>query len=76
MSLSSDLGERKEVELTQGTIRYRECGTGEPIVPIPLAMPMMNTFLGIVWGIKDVPHSLLTGIKSVVSPNSCSILNS
>ena len=32
MSLSSDLGELKEVELTPGTIRYRERGTGEPIV--------------------------------------------
>ncbi len=32
MSLSSDLGEVKEVGLTQGTIRYRERGTGEPIV--------------------------------------------
>jgi pimeloyl-ACP methyl ester carboxylesterase len=32
MSLSSDLGELKEVELAPGTIRYRERGTGEPIV--------------------------------------------
>ncbi len=32
MSLSSDLGEVKEVGLAQGTIRYRERGTGEPIV--------------------------------------------
>ncbi len=32
MSLSSDLGERKEVELAQGTLRYRERGTGPPIV--------------------------------------------
>ncbi len=32
MSLSPDLGELKEVDLTQGTIRYRERGTGEPIV--------------------------------------------
>ena len=30
MSLSSDLGEVKEVGLAQGTIRYRERGTGEP----------------------------------------------
>jgi pimeloyl-ACP methyl ester carboxylesterase len=32
MSLSSDLGEPKEVDLAQGTIRYRERGAGEPIV--------------------------------------------
>ena len=32
MSLSSDLGELKEVPLAQGTIRYRERGTGQPIV--------------------------------------------
>ena len=32
MSLSSDLGERKELELAQGTLRYRERGTGPPIV--------------------------------------------
>ncbi len=32
MSLSSDLGEVKEVGLDQGIIRYRERGTGEPIV--------------------------------------------
>ena len=32
MSLSSDLGELKEVKLAPGTIRYRERGTGEPIV--------------------------------------------
>ena len=32
MSLSSDLGEVKEVGLAPGTIRYRERGTGEPIV--------------------------------------------
>ena len=32
MSLSSDLGERKEIDLSQGTLRYRERGTGEPIV--------------------------------------------
>ena len=32
MSLSSELGERKEVALTQGTVRYRERGSGEPIV--------------------------------------------
>ena len=28
MSLSADLGEVKEVDLAQGTIRYRERGTG------------------------------------------------
>jgi pimeloyl-ACP methyl ester carboxylesterase len=32
MSISSALGERKEVELPQGTIAYRERGAGEPIV--------------------------------------------
>ncbi len=32
MSLSNDLGELKELDLTQGTIRYRECGDGPPIV--------------------------------------------
>ena len=32
MSISSALGERKEVELPQGTIAYRERGSGEPIV--------------------------------------------
>jgi pimeloyl-ACP methyl ester carboxylesterase len=32
MSISSELGEQKEVSLPQGTIRYRERGNGEPIV--------------------------------------------
>jgi pimeloyl-ACP methyl ester carboxylesterase len=32
MSISPQLGEQKQVELPQGTIRYRERGTGEPIV--------------------------------------------
>ena len=32
MLISSDLGELKEVELAPGIIRYRELGTGEPIV--------------------------------------------
>lgn len=32
MSLSSKLGEQKSVRLPQGTIRYRECGRGTPIV--------------------------------------------
>lgn len=32
MSLSNDLGEVREVELTQGTIRYRERGAGDPLV--------------------------------------------
>ena len=32
MSISPALGERKEVSLPQGTIAYRERGSGEPIV--------------------------------------------
>jgi pimeloyl-ACP methyl ester carboxylesterase len=32
MSISSQLGEQKEISLPQGTIRYRERGNGEPIV--------------------------------------------
>src|SRR3954447_8211789 len=32
MSISAALGEQKEVRLSQGTIRYRERGSGEPIV--------------------------------------------
>jgi pimeloyl-ACP methyl ester carboxylesterase len=32
MSISTELGSVKEVELSQGTIRYRERGSGEPIV--------------------------------------------
>jgi pimeloyl-ACP methyl ester carboxylesterase len=32
MSVSEALGEQREVELPQGTIRYRERGDGEPIV--------------------------------------------
>ncbi len=32
MSVSEALGERREVSLPQGTIRYHERGTGEPIV--------------------------------------------
>jgi pimeloyl-ACP methyl ester carboxylesterase len=32
MSISSDLGEQREVTLSQGTVRYRERGEGEPIV--------------------------------------------
>ena len=32
MSVSPELGEQKEVRLSSGTIRYRERGSGEPIV--------------------------------------------
>ncbi len=32
MSVSQELGTQKEVSLPQGTIRYRESGTGDPIV--------------------------------------------
>lgn len=32
MSRSQELGDQREVELAQGTIRYRERGSGEPIV--------------------------------------------
>lgn len=32
MSISEALGERREVLLSQGTIRYRERGSGEPVV--------------------------------------------
>ncbi len=32
MSQSEALGSRKEVQLSQGIIRYRECGSGEPLV--------------------------------------------
>jgi pimeloyl-ACP methyl ester carboxylesterase len=32
MSRSAQLGEQREVELPQGTIRYRETGAGDPIV--------------------------------------------
>jgi pimeloyl-ACP methyl ester carboxylesterase len=32
MSISQELGEQKEVQLPQGTISYRERGSGEPIV--------------------------------------------
>src|SRR6187431_3451552 len=32
MAISEALGQEKEVQLPQGTIRYRERGTGEPIV--------------------------------------------
>jgi pimeloyl-ACP methyl ester carboxylesterase len=32
MSRSAELGEQREVELPQGTIRYRESGEGDPIV--------------------------------------------
>ena len=32
MSISQELGKRREVELPQGTISYRERGSGEPIV--------------------------------------------
>jgi len=32
MSISDALGEQREVELPQGTVRYRERGEGEPIV--------------------------------------------
>ena len=32
MAISAELGERREVELEQGTIEYREHGEGEPIV--------------------------------------------
>jgi pimeloyl-ACP methyl ester carboxylesterase len=32
MSISSALGERKEIELPQGTIAYRERGSGDPMV--------------------------------------------
>ena len=32
MSRSTALGEQREIALPQGTIRYRERGSGEPIV--------------------------------------------
>src|SRR5215212_1436107 len=32
MAISEALGQQKEVQLPQGTIEYRERGTGEPIV--------------------------------------------
>ena len=32
MAISEALGQQKEVQLPQGTVRYRERGTGEPIV--------------------------------------------
>jgi pimeloyl-ACP methyl ester carboxylesterase len=32
MSISTDLGEQRQVQLPQGTITYRERGTGEPVV--------------------------------------------
>ena len=32
MAISEALGQQHEVQLPQGTIRYRERGTGEPIV--------------------------------------------
>lgn len=32
MSVSEALGEQKEIRLAQGTVRYREAGSGEPIV--------------------------------------------
>jgi len=32
MSLFEELGVQKEVPLCQGIVRYRECGSGEPIV--------------------------------------------
>jgi hypothetical protein len=32
MSISEALGEKRRVELPQGTIRYRERGDGPPIV--------------------------------------------
>src|SRR5688500_14512374 len=32
MAISESLGQEKQVQLTQGTIEYRERGTGEPIV--------------------------------------------
>lgn len=50
MSISTELGEQKEVRLPQGTIRYRERGTGEPLVFIHGAL--VN---GDLWR-KVVPH--------------------
>ena len=32
MSISAELGEQRQVQLPQGTISYRERGTGEPVV--------------------------------------------
>ncbi len=32
MSTFEELGTQKEVQLTQGTVQYRECGSGEPLV--------------------------------------------
>ena len=32
MAISQELGQEREVTLPQGTVRYRERGTGEPIV--------------------------------------------
>ncbi len=32
-------GQRREVELPAGTIRYREAGEGRPVVFVPLDQP-------------------------------------
>ena len=61
MSISAELGEAKEVRLPQSTIRYRERGSGEPIVFVHGVM--VN---GDIWR-KVVP--LLAGEFRCIAPD-------
>lgn len=53
MSLSSDLGQVRELSTSQGTIRYRECGEGDPIVFIHGLLVNGDLWRKIVPQLKD-----------------------
>src|SRR5687768_18540816 len=54
MAISESLGQKKEVQLPQGTIEYRERGTGEPIVFVHGALVNADLWRKVVPGLaKD-----------------------
>jgi len=53
MAISTALGEEKTVELAQGTIRYRETGSGEPIVLVHGILVNGDLWRKVVPGLAD-----------------------
>ncbi|MEA2375097.1 MAG: hypothetical protein QOD53_1560, partial [Thermoleophilaceae bacterium] len=53
MSVSQALGEQREVKLEQGTIRYRERGSGEPVVLVHGVLVNGDLWRGVVPGLAD-----------------------
>ena len=53
MSRSTKLGEQREVVLPQGTIRYRERGSGEPILFVHGVLVNGDLWRGVAPGLAD-----------------------